>query len=124
MKSIIFVFLYISLTAAGHLLLKFGAIQQSQSVNKFSFGLTVNPFILLGVLFWVSATFVWIKVLQQIPLHLAYSLTSVNYILIPILAALILKESMTNLHWIGISLITVGLLFIFSGQSHWMNLKS
>ncbi len=124
MKPLLLVLIYVSLTATGHLLLKYGAIQQPQVINKVNVGFTVNLFIVLGILSWVSATFVWIKVLEQLPLHLAYSLTSINYILLPILAVFILKEPITSMHWIGISLIAVGVWLILSGQPNWLNLKS
>ena len=75
-----------------------------------------SHFVWLGVAVYALNFFVWIAILSQLDLSLAVPLTSVNYALLPILAAVFLHEQTGGFRWVGIALIIFG-VYLVSGKT-------
>jgi len=71
-----------------------------------------DPFIWLGISFWGVEVVAWIKVLESVPLAIAYPLMSLVYVATVLGGALILKEKISFRHTIGALLITTGVACI------------
>ena len=53
---------------------------------------------------------------ERIDLAVAYPLGSMNYVLVTLLAATVLGESVTLLRWLGTASILVGILVVARGE--------
>lgn len=78
----------------------------------FIFQSASSPMVWIGLLFYALTFFIWIVVLCQVDLSIALPLGSTSYIMIPFMAILFLKESVTPLRWLGIFLIILGIHFV------------
>jgi len=76
-----------------------------------------NPYLWTGILIYTSNFFIWIFVLARLDLSMAVPLTSINYIILPILAMIFLHEKISFLRWLGISLIVLGIYLISKASS-------
>lgn len=75
-----------------------------------------SPMIWAGLSLYVLGTVSWLAVLSRIDLAVAYPLGSMNYVLVTLLAATLLDESVTLLRWIGTASILVGILVVARGE--------
>ena len=65
----------------------------------------------IGAVFWLAA-------ISRAPLSWAYPMLSIGYILILLLSAIVLKEQVAPLRWVGALVICVGIVLVFrSGAS-------
>jgi len=55
---------------------------------------------------------VWLKVLQHLPISLAYPLLSINLVLMTLAASSLFDETTTVRHWCGVVLIMLGILLM------------
>jgi drug/metabolite transporter (DMT)-like permease len=60
----------------------------------------------IGALFWLSA-------ISRAPLSWAYPMLSIGYLLILLFSAIILKEQVTPMRWVGALIICVGIVLVF-----------
>ena len=79
------------------------------------FALTlVDPVFVLGVGIYGLATLMWVWVLKSVPLSAAYSFMALSYVLVPVLAALFLGETLGWKYALGTALILAGLFVVQS----------
>jgi len=100
---------------AYELLLKAGATATADLSKSWSWtGITglASPLIWLAILFIVLDLMIWLYVLKYIPLSIAFPLSRVVDVLVPISCWLILKEGISPLRWFGIALVIVGLAIV------------
>jgi drug/metabolite transporter (DMT)-like permease len=74
-------------------------------------GLT-SPLIWLAIVVIILDLMVWLYVLKYIPLSIAFPLSRVVDVLVPICCWLILKEEISPLRWCGIALVIIGLAIV------------
>jgi len=72
-----------------------------------------TPYVFIGILFYVMSTLLWLVALSKCTLNFAYPFTSVTFVLVILLSALVLKEPIPLTRIIGISVI-IGGVFIVS----------
>ena len=65
-----------------------------------------------GILLIVLSFLSWLYALRHLPLSVAYPLSNVVHVSIPISAWVFLGEAITNLRWCGIALVVVGLVIV------------
>lgn len=58
----------------------------------------------------------WLRVLQTIPVGMAYPMLSLNFVWVTLAAWKIWREPVTTRHWLGIVLIIAG-IFILAGAA-------
>lgn len=71
-----------------------------------------NPFIILGLSFYVLSVGSWIYVLSKAQVSVAYPLLSLGYVFNLIVAYYFFNEPITLYKVIGLTLILVGVIFI------------
>lgn len=107
------------LGSAGQILLKLGMNQ----VGKVEVGgaadlITIlvrifsTPLILFALSLYALSLVFWLFVLSRLPLSLAYPLLAIAYIINPLFAYIILHETISLYHCLGILIICFGVLII------------
>ena len=61
-------------------------------------------------------TLCWLYVLRVAPLSRAYGLTSLTYVLVPLVGVYIFGEQVRRLHVVGMVLILLGIACLLSGD--------
>lgn len=108
------------LLSFGQILLKLGLGKDGIAGADNPVGIVLNilramgrPKVLAGFALYVIGTFVWLLVLSQVPLSIAFPMFSMSYFLVVILSATILKE---RVDWrfavVGLLLISIGVTCI------------
>lgn len=117
MNPYILIGISIVLTTTSQLLFKGGVNAHGpfQITDIFSLlrEIITNKMIVGGMITLGMSFIVWILALSKLNLSAAYPLTSINFILISVLSALVLKESITPQQIVGTGLITLGIIALF-----------
>src|SRR5579863_2293232 len=71
-----------------------------------------TPLVLGGLGLYVLGAVVWLTVLSRVPLSVAYPNLALSYAFTPVLAWLLLGESVPSFRWIGIGIICLGVLVV------------
>ena len=104
----------LSLTAA-ELFLKRGASESADLAAAWSWtgvnGLQ-SGIVWWGILLMVLSFLSWLYALKHVPLSIAYPLSNVVHVLVPLSAWLFLDEAITNLRWCGVGLVVLGLVIV------------
>lgn len=118
-SSIILVLLAVACGVSGQLALKVGMTQIGRiGVEALAQPLPVawrvlsSPLVIGGLACYALGAVFWLTVLSRVPLSLAYPMLALTYVAIPLLAWLLLGESVTGLRWVGISVICIGVLLV------------
>jgi uncharacterized membrane protein len=69
-----------------------------------------------GILSYGLGTMTWLVVLSRLDLAAAYPLGSFNYVLVTVLSATVLGETVPAMRWLGTALILMGILVIATGE--------
>lgn len=75
-----------------------------------------TPQILVAMPLYFLGFVIWLIVLSRAELSFVYPLLSGTYILIPLASWLILEETILLRQWVGIFVISVGVLLVVSGK--------
>jgi drug/metabolite transporter (DMT)-like permease len=97
------------------LLLKAGAKATADPSTSWSWiGITglASPLIWLAIVVMLLDLVIWLYVLKYIPLSIAFPLSRLVDVLVPISCWLILKEGISSLRWCGIALVIIGLAIV------------
>ena len=65
---------------------------------------------------WAASTLCWLFVLRVAPLSRAYALTSVTYVLVPLVSVYLFGEQLRRVHVVGMILIVLGITCVLSGK--------
>ena len=71
-----------------------------------------SPLVWLGIAFVIASFLSWLYVLRYIPLTIAFPLSRVVDILVPLGCWIFLRESISTLRWSGIALVVIGLALV------------
>ena len=94
--------------AAGELLLKRGAmatIHQPPALRMFGVSVLASGWTWIGIVFYIAGFLGYLRALRQMPLHLAFSLMSIEYVIVPLGAKWFFAESIGVSRWCGIAII-------------------
>lgn len=108
MKIALLFALMISMTMAGSLLLKTGAMQESGGLLQKIFSWKI----ILGLCLYGLGAVVYVVILGLLPLNIAQSFSAAQFVAGIIVAALILREPIALQQWAGITLITAGIIVV------------
>jgi drug/metabolite transporter (DMT)-like permease len=107
--SVLFVTVY-------ELLLKLGATETAHIASaKWAWtGLSglASLYVWLGIPLIILSLLTWLHVLRYIPLSIAFPISQVVHVLVPLCSWLLLGESITSLRWGGIALVSLGLALV------------
>lgn len=116
--TIIPILLSTILGVAGQLLLKQGMTQMGTlqlsfvAVPSILWRMATSPYVIGGLMVYVSGTFFWLIVLNRVQLSYAYPFASLSYVLITLSSWLLLQEDIRPLRWIGMLVICTGVFLV------------
>lgn len=97
--------------AGGQMLFKLGAANwHGDSLYSWVVSFITNPFLVVAIFLYAFTVIMWIYVLRVLPLSLAYPLTALSYIIVPIASYLILHEKISWQTAAGAVLIILGIV--------------
>jgi undecaprenyl phosphate-alpha-L-ara4N flippase subunit ArnE len=91
----------------GQVLFKMVALRANEHQGYFNPGVITLLFLALAI--YGSATLIWIRVLQTVPLALAYMFMSLSFVVVPLIAVLVFREPVSTRFVLGAVMIIVGL---------------
>jgi drug/metabolite transporter (DMT)-like permease len=100
---------------AAELFLKMGASATAQLDPRLSWtGLTglASFWTWLGMVFLAASLVSWLYILRHVPLSIAFPLSHVVHVFIPLASWLFLHEFISTTRWLGIGLLIAGLLIV------------
>ena len=108
-------------TVAGQLLLKF-ALEQGEEmpatiteIAHFVFRSLLNPLVLLSLALAFVAALAWIAALSRLDISQAYPFMALAFMLVTVLSAIFLGESVSALRWGGSIVVVLGLIMVAKG---------
>jgi drug/metabolite transporter (DMT)-like permease len=105
--------LTVTLVTVAELLLKQGAMETvSRGTDWLGLAALPSPRVWAGAALLTLSAGTWIVVLRAMPLYLAFTLSSVVHVTIPICSWLVLGEKINIIRWAGISLVLLGIWII------------
>jgi len=99
----------------GDLFLKKGALATGISnvvmsnMLEFASRMIASPWLWIGIIFLLANFFLWIALLSRVDLSVAFPMSSLTYIIVPILAITFLHEKVLLTRWAGIVFIIAGI---------------
>lgn len=109
MKTAIGISGILVLCIAANVLLKIGASQPAE--DRFLFGI-IGWHAIAGFAAWTGAAFLNAWVLQWLPLNVAQSMLSAQFIGIVLASYVLLGEPIDPMRWVGIVLIAAGIVVV------------
>ena len=107
--SVLFVTVY-------ELLLKLGATETAHIASArwawTGFAGLASLYVWLGIPLIILSLITWLHVLRYIPLSIAFPISQVVHVLVPLCSWLFLGELITSLRWGGIALVSLGLALV------------
>ena len=115
--------LSVILSGMGQVLLRRGAMDTPAAELTLTAGhawrdLLLSGWVVAGLLAWVASTLLWIVVLNRAPLSHVYMLTSLNYLVVPLVSRWLFAEPLSRLQLLGMAIIVVGVLVTLVGRAH------
>jgi drug/metabolite transporter (DMT)-like permease len=89
-----------------------GNLHLSGNIIQKFFQFFFSPFILLGFIFYIIATGIWMYLLSKLPLSFLYPLQSLAYVFALVIAFFLFKEQIPTTRWFGTAIILVGVYFV------------
>lgn len=111
----LFVFITITFTVFGQLLVKAGMSKVAASLehsSRWSSVITagfLQPAVLAGLACAVIAALAWFPALMRLPISIAYPFMALPIVLVLLLAPLVFGERVTLYQWIGVFVVSFGL---------------
>jgi drug/metabolite transporter (DMT)-like permease len=97
------------------LFLKLGARATAHYQSAFSWtGITglASPWTWLGILLVILSLITWLQILRHVPLSIAFPLSNVVHVLVPLTSWIFLHELISPRRWLGIALVLAGLAIV------------
>ena len=105
--------LSVACDVAGQLCFKRGADSlPDASGRELAMAMACSGWIAAGVLIYVVEIFVWLRILAEVPLSIAFPIASINFLGVTLASALLLKERVGRRQWLGACLITCGVIVV------------
>ena len=113
------VLICVFLVSIGQIMLKSGMNQVGEitSVKQLFnlstlFHMFTNPYVLGGICLSVIALILYLGAMSTLNISIVYSLGSLSYVVVTIIALIFLKENIALIHWMGIFIIVGGCFLI------------
>ncbi len=103
------------IVTASELFLKTGARNTAHFNRSFAWtGITglASLWTWLGIVCVILSLISWLYVLRQIPLSIAFPLSNVVHVLVPLTSWIFLNELISPRRWLGIALVLAGLIIV------------
>ena len=93
--------------AGGQILFKLAARAGEANAASFPWDI-VNAWLIVALVVYGAATLLWVWLLKSLPLNVAYPFVGFAFVIVPVLAALLLGETLDWRHLAGGGLIAAG----------------
>jgi drug/metabolite transporter (DMT)-like permease len=118
-KTLLAILVYLVFGVSGQLLLGY-AMKQLPPVELFSASdafrmlrfVVTTPRVLLGVALLATHFGMFLALLSRLDVSVVAPAHALNYLLLTLMARFVLREQVTPLRWIGVSLITIGVALV------------
>ena len=101
------------LLSCGQMLFKYTAASTPQLTSFSSFfALFLNIWFWISIFLYGSATLLWIYILQQIPLSIAYPFVALGFVVVPLGSWALFNEQINLYYAAGVAFIICGLVII------------
>ncbi|KLN62196.1 hypothetical protein WH96_01315 [Kiloniella spongiae] len=107
--KILILFLFTLVMSSGQLLFKKASLDINW--NEGLLGL-FNPWLITGIILYGIATLVWVWILKTVPLNFAYPFTALAFVIVPVAASILFKESLGWQNAVGTIFIIAGIVII------------
>ena len=129
LNSLIGILITIVLSVLGQVCLKYGVNQVAILHNRLATVGSMHtasnwvanfapyfqqPLIWVGLLLYAFGAVAWIMVLSKSEISFAYPILALAYVLITALGLLLWQESVSPVRWVGVIIITLGVILIMS----------
>lgn len=99
--------------------LNFKAASMAADRDRYIRSLAVQPLLWCGLTLWTAEVGVWLMVLTRTRLAIAYPISTLSYVGVPLAAAVMLGESISRRQKIGMALVLAGVLCITATELRW-----
>ena len=110
----------IACDVVGQVFFKLGADRlpgyQSGAAGQFVSRLMSNRWLLAGIATFAFETIIWLKILAEVPLSVAFPIASLNFIGVTLASRVLFGEVVGTVQWLGCLLVTMGVA-ILAGAS-------
>jgi drug/metabolite transporter (DMT)-like permease len=97
--------------AAGQLLFKLGTpLWQGDTLLGWAWSFLKNPYLMTAVFLYATTIIIWVYILRSLPLSLAYPLTALSYVIVPLFSYLFLQEKIGWQTAVGSAVIVIGVI--------------
>lgn len=100
---------------ASEIFLKMGAAMTASRPNLIPWlGLSglESKWVWLGIIFTILSFLAWMRVLRAVPLSIAFTLSNVIHVFVPVSCWVFLHEAISTRRWMGIALVLAGLAVV------------
>ena len=112
--SLFLVFLVSLFTCAGQLLQK-QAVEAWKLTPQSTLKKISSPWLLAAIACLGAAMLLWLLVLQQLSVSVAYPMLSFNFVLVTLASRIFFGERAGLMHWLGVGLIVAGIVMLQGG---------
>ncbi|MGD0917731.1 MAG: multidrug resistance protein [Thermodesulfobacteriota bacterium] len=115
MKPVLSLLIAVVLATLGQISLKKGVLVTGEvtlrgDLIKELFNLLFNPFVFLGLVFYVISVILWLSALSKTTLNFVYPFTALTFVLVMLSSRVIFLESTPPMRYVGVGLICLGFL--------------
>src|SRR4051794_25116507 len=103
------------IVTASEIFLKLGARDTAQLTRSWNWtGITglLSAWTWLGIVFVILSLISWLYILRHVPLSIAFPLSNVVHVLVPLASWIFLGERIGTTRWWGITLVLIGLIVV------------
>ncbi|MBR3192360.1 EamA family transporter [Bosea sp. (in: a-proteobacteria)] len=99
---------------AGQIFFKIGAdrLPQSADFRATAAAAARCGWVTAGLATYVAEFFIWLRILAEVPLSIAFPIASANFLAITLASAVFLGERVGRRQWLGSFLITCGVIIV------------
>lgn len=98
--------------SVGQLFFKAAAMRASAAPGSFAISLSKDYVFLIALCVYAVSTFLWVYVLSNTKLSIAYPFMAVSFVTTPLLASKLFSETLDRRYWIGLAVIIAGILIM------------
>ena len=112
MRILMLCLLNVAMLLAGQLMFKIGAGGKDMSGLSGILSVLLSPMIVAAIALYALTTVLWLYILSSAPLSYAYPIQALAYPGALALSALLLKENVGVLQWVGAGIICIGVALV------------
>lgn len=97
---------------------KAATYEVEKSKFKYYLAIFTNRYFLIAMVFYLSDLVIYMYLLANLPLSITYPITGLQKIFIILYSRFLLKENITKIEYLGITLIQIGILLIAGSRGY------